>query len=187
MAGLSDSSPDVSPGISPDTKDWTWVLRRPCPECGFDASTTSAGQVPGLLREVAAAWPAELDRPDVRERPDSSTWAPLEYAAHVRDVLGNLRTRLALLLGEDGPTFPDWDQDAAAGAGRYLEQDPAVVATEIRDAAEAAARDLEQVPDADLDRAGRRSDGADFTVDSLARYMAHDVVHHLHDVRRAGS
>jgi hypothetical protein len=22
--------------IVPDTKDWTWVLRRPCPECGFD-------------------------------------------------------------------------------------------------------------------------------------------------------
>jgi len=22
--------------IMPDTKDWTWVLRRACPECGFD-------------------------------------------------------------------------------------------------------------------------------------------------------
>ena len=21
--------------IEPDTKDWTWVLDRPCPECGF--------------------------------------------------------------------------------------------------------------------------------------------------------
>lgn len=23
--------------IEPDTKDWTWVLDRPCPECGFEA------------------------------------------------------------------------------------------------------------------------------------------------------
>ena len=23
--------------ITPDTKDWTWVLERPCPECGFEA------------------------------------------------------------------------------------------------------------------------------------------------------
>ena len=23
--------------IVPDTKDWTWVLERPCDECGFDA------------------------------------------------------------------------------------------------------------------------------------------------------
>jgi hypothetical protein len=22
--------------IIPDTKDWTWVLDRPCPECGLD-------------------------------------------------------------------------------------------------------------------------------------------------------
>ena len=22
--------------ITPDTKDWTWVLQRPCPECGFN-------------------------------------------------------------------------------------------------------------------------------------------------------
>ena len=25
--------------IVPDDKDWTWVLERPCPECGFDAAT----------------------------------------------------------------------------------------------------------------------------------------------------
>lgn len=25
--------------IVPDTKDWTWVLERACPECGFDASS----------------------------------------------------------------------------------------------------------------------------------------------------
>ena len=23
--------------IVPDTKDWTWVLERPCPECGLNA------------------------------------------------------------------------------------------------------------------------------------------------------
>ena len=33
-------------------------------------------------------------------------------------------------------------------------------------------------------RPGRRSDGAEFTIDSLARYLLHDVVHHLHDVGR---
>ena len=32
--------------IEPDTKDWTWVLERPCPECGFDASSVSFDDVP---------------------------------------------------------------------------------------------------------------------------------------------
>ena len=31
MAGTRDP-------IVPDTKDWTWVLDRPCEECGFDAT-----------------------------------------------------------------------------------------------------------------------------------------------------
>jgi hypothetical protein len=31
-------------------------------------------------------------------------------------------------------------------------------------------------------RPGRRSDGASFTIESLARYLLHDPVHHLHDV-----
>ena len=29
---------------------------------------------------------------------------------------------------------------------------------------------------------GSRSDGAHFSVDSFARYLIHDPVHHLHDV-----
>jgi hypothetical protein len=31
--------------IVPDTKDWTWVLERPCPECGFDASGVRRDEV----------------------------------------------------------------------------------------------------------------------------------------------
>ena len=34
----------------PDTKDWTWVLDRPCPDCGFDASSVSASDVADRLR-----------------------------------------------------------------------------------------------------------------------------------------
>ena len=32
------------------------------------------------------------------------------------------------------------------------------------------------------ERTGSRSDGARFTVDSFARYLIHDPVHHLDDV-----
>ena len=31
-------------------------------------------------------------------------------------------------------------------------------------------------------RRGRRSDGSEFTVESISRYHAHDMVHHAHDV-----
>jgi len=42
--------------IEPDTKDWTWVLERPCPECGFDATaiavTELAAQAPPRARDL---------------------------------------------------------------------------------------------------------------------------------------
>ncbi|MES2093334.1 MAG: DinB family protein [Actinomycetota bacterium] len=169
--------------IVPDTKNWTWVVERPCPECGFDAATFAKREVAGILRANAAAWPAVLERAAVAVRPDDETWSPLEYAAHVRDVLRLFLTRLALMLEEDDPIFPDWDQDATAVADRYDLQDPAVVGRELVAAAEALAGAFETIPDAAWERNGRRSDGAAFTVASFAIYLAHDPVHHLWDVR----
>ncbi|TAJ50135.1 MAG: DinB family protein [Herbiconiux sp.] len=169
--------------IVPDDKNWTWVLERECPECGFDSSATAARDVPGLLRANAAAWPAVLQRADVAVRPDDATWSALEYSAHVRDVFRIFRVRFALMLDEDDPEFANWDQDATAIEERYNEQNPATVSAELTEAAEALADALEAVPDDAWERRGYRGDGSAFTVDTLARYFIHDPVHHLHDVR----
>jgi hypothetical protein len=168
--------------IVPDTKNWTWVLERECPECGFDSSATSAEEVAGLVRANAAAWPAVLERDDVKVRPDDETWSALEYGAHVRDVFRVSLVRFGLMLDDDDPEFPDWDQDATAVDDRYGEQDPAVVSDELLEAGEALAVLLDEVPADAWERRGRRSDGSVFTVSTLARYVIHDPVHHLHDV-----
>jgi hypothetical protein len=170
--------------IVPDAKNWTWVLDEPCPECGYDAGEVRLADVPGLVRANAAAWPAELRRDDVRERPDDATWSPLEYAAHVRDVFRVFDGRLALMLDEDAPAFANWDQDATALADDYAGQDPSVVADDLLAAAEVVARRFEEVPADQVHRTGLRSDGAAFTVETLGLYFVHDPVHHLHDVRR---
>jgi len=169
--------------IVPETKSWTWVLERPCPECGFDASGVPYADIPRLARENIERWPSVLERTDVRERPNEHTWSPLEYAAHVRDVFRIFRLRLQRMLDEDDPTFENWDQDATAVAERYGEQDPVAVARELVAAGAEVADDFEAVPESALDRTGRRSDGAVFTVVTLARYFIHDPVHHLWDVR----
>ena len=46
--------------IEPDTKDWTWVLDRPCPECGFDASAVTVDRIPAVIRDNATTWEAVL-------------------------------------------------------------------------------------------------------------------------------
>ena len=153
--------------IEPDTKDWTWVLDRPCPECGFDASTVSRRDVAELIRDNAAQWPAVLDRPDVRRRPRPDRWSPLEYACHVRDVFLLFDRRLHLMLDEDDPLFANWDQDETAMADRYDEQDPATVAGELVAAARDAERSFAAVHRRATRSTGTRSDGARFTVETF--------------------
>lgn len=169
--------------IVPDTKDWTWTLQRACPDCGFDASEATVEVAPALLRQQASRWPKVLSRPGSRDRPDSATWSPLEYGCHVRDCCGVFGARVRSMLTEDNPTFPDWDQDAAAVAGHYADADPETVAHELTSAAERFARELEEVSGEQWERTGLRSNGSPFTVDSLVRYFLHDLVHHGWDVR----
>jgi hypothetical protein len=173
------TTPDA---IVPDDKDWTWVLTKPCPECGFDAAAIAATDVADMIRANANAWQTVLKRGNVRVRPMPDTWSPLEYACHVRDVFDLYDMRLHLMLDQDAPTFPNWNQDVTAVEQSYGAQDPVAVATELDGAAKRLAASFSAVQADQWPRTGLRSDGALFTIDSFARYLIHDPVHHLHDV-----
>jgi SAM-dependent methyltransferase len=175
----------MSETVVPDTKDWTWVLDRPCPECGFVADAVTMDRIPELIRDNATTWEAVLTLADAATRPAPGVWSPLEYACHVRDVHRIFDVRVGMMLDEDDPTFPNWDQDETAIAERYAEQDPAAVSAELLDAAEAVAERYESVPPGAWSRRGFRSNGSEFTVESLGIYHLHDVVHHAWDVRSA--
>jgi hypothetical protein len=147
------------------------------------ASVISTGSVsPITCVSPTRKWLPVLRRPDVSRRPHPATWSPLEYACHVRDVFERFDQRLLLMLTEHNPQFPNWDQDQTAVEQRYSEQDPATVASDLVAAGEQLALRFEGVQGAQWQRPGRRGDGANFTVDTLARYLLHDPVHHLHDV-----
>ncbi|MFE4542562.1 DinB family protein [Arthrobacter sp. NPDC056727] len=168
--------------IVPDEKDWTWVLSRPCTQCGFDASTVTPATVPGSVESMLPRWRAVLRRPDASERPDASTWSALEYACHVRDVFSLFDRRLNLMLTVDDARFENWDQDQTALDSDYAHADPAVVGAELTAEGEQAAASFARVRESQWDRTGLRSNGSEFTVLTLAQYFLHDVVHHLADV-----
>lgn len=170
--------------ITPDTKDWTFVLDEACPECGFDSTTITGREVADRLRAALDEWPAVLARDNARERPNPQTWSALEYGCHTRDVFRIFIRRLNLMLEQDNPLFDNWDQDKTAIDDSYAEQDPTVVSGELVADGLTMAAGLEAVPDDAWSRLGRRSDGATFTIDSFARYFLHDVEHHLWDVNR---
>jgi hypothetical protein len=168
--------------IEPDTKDWTYVVTEGCAECGFDpdVDVTTIGD---RLRATVALWREQLARDDVRERPEPTTWSPLEYAAHCRDVLAVMRERLELMLAEDGAAFSSWDQDAAAIDERYHLQEPLQVADEYEEEVDVTAEAFDAVQGDQWQRRGSRS-GTNFTVATLGVYLLHDIEHHLDDVSR---
>jgi hypothetical protein len=179
----TDPTPAEPAAVEPDLKDWTWTLRRTCPECGFTASEVSGPEVAGRLRALTEPWAAVLARPDATRRPSPTTWSPLEYGCHVRDVCRVFTERVDAMLGEDGVAFPNWDQDATAVQERYHAQDPSVVAGELAEAAADAQAAFAAVEDGQWSLTGVRSDGSVFTVESLGQYFLHDLAHHLVDVR----
>jgi hypothetical protein len=167
-----------------DTKNWTWVLQRRCPECGFDASQVRANDVAGATSAAVERYTELLRDDEVGARPEPGVWSALEYGAHVRDVFVVMGGRLASMLDEDDPLFANWDQDETAVEEHYGDQDPVEVTVALRADGGALAAAFAAVTDDQWARPGRRSDGSTFTVDSLGRYMLHDVVHHIWDIER---
>lgn len=176
--------PDTTP-MEPDEKDWTWVLDRVCPECQVDVRSFDVVEVGNRIRANAAAFNTELrsKSASAAERSAPDRWSLLEYGCHVRDVYELYLFRLNLMLNEDGPHYPNWDQDATAIEENYGAQDPATVADELVTSGEALAAAFDAITGDQWERTGYRSDGAAFTVESFARYLLHDPEHHLWDIR----
>ncbi|MDO5533859.1 MAG: DinB family protein [Propionibacteriaceae bacterium] len=175
--------------VTPDTQDWTWVLERPCAACGFDPAEVVPTSVPRIIVEASDRFALALEKADAGVRTTPGVWSTVEYGQHVADVLEVMTDRLRLILDGDheghegaGASFDAWDQDAAAVEKEYWRANTHVTAILIKERAAAAAEAWGE-PDADQwTWSGRRSDGVEFTAESLGRYLVHELLHHLHDV-----
>lgn len=160
-----------------------------CDECGYDYD---AGELPAVLDTMirqageCAMTVAVAAEDAVRRRPDPDTWSAVEYGCHVRDVLEVQRGRIAQTLVEDHPTYVPMNRDRRVTDEQYIEQDPtkvaAVIVRNVSDfAAAARVLDAEQ-----LQRTGLYNypTPTDRPLDWLIRHTAHEIQHHLYDVRR---
>ena len=137
--------------IEPETKSWTWVLERPCEECGFDTADRSRVKtIAPRCRDAAAPWPGFVADPRARLRPSRRTVGRRSNTpATCATCSATVSYRLGRMLNEDNPLFDNWDQDETAVTERYDEQDPARVADELGVAATELA-DLYDTVDGDL-------------------------------------
>lgn len=169
---------------APDAKDWAWVVERPCPDCGFNPAKLSPDAIPALVTDAAGRFALALEQPDAGVRTSPGVWSVTEYGQHVADVLEVMTDRLELILEAEGAeaSFESWDQDAAALEKEYWQANTHVTAILVKERAAAAASAWAEPDGEQWGWSGVRGDGVRFTAETLGTYLAHELVHHLHDV-----
>lgn len=142
----------------------------------------------GRFRDEASRWGTLLtsaDDDDLRVRPTPTEWSPLEYAVHVRDVLAVFSERTMRALAEDEPELEWWDHEAAIEDGWANESDVTAVADDLVRNAANLEDVLDRVPPEGWARGATRRGSERFTVELLARFALHEMVHHRVDAKRA--
>jgi hypothetical protein len=90
---------------------WQWhrIQADACPQCGDHPAALPVESLGDLAVERAAAWRGFLQDADdayLRRIPEPGVFSPLQYAAHVRDILRVYTDRMVLGLEQDAPTVP---------------------------------------------------------------------------------
>lgn len=173
----------------PDERDWVRaVAEETCDECFLTPTAVPRDALWSAIIQEGQRWVALLaarGASELQRRPQPQVWSPLEYAAHVRDVLGLFAHRVELTLDQDEPDLPWWDHEAAAVEEGYNEQDPGRVAEALLAGADRLARTLPPPGASGWERRATRRGREHFTVEGLARFALHEAYHHRLDAERA--
>jgi len=171
------------------------VLQDDCLECHFSAAAITPANAEDTLRTVGTRyheWLSEIEARDVdgaviRTRPNPKTWSPLEYAAHMRDVIALWGWALHKTLTEDQPSLPRPDPDLpdrAASESAYNSQDPSTVTRELSENAERMARKITTIAPEQWHRFSLFGEMRVTALD-IVRKVAHEAHHHLLDIERS--
>lgn len=158
-----------------------------CVACGFSFGLDDAERAGGRIVERAHGVGSALRSMPVargQTRPDASTWSPLEYGCHVRDVLLVQRERVLLARRTDCPEPEKMGREERVEHDGYASQDPADVARQLEDAATLFANVLARLEPADWERVlvYNYPERMERTLRWVAVHTLHEVVHHGVDI-----
>lgn len=154
-----------------------------CHECGFDYDADVFPAMTDVVADVAAV----LRGPgDLRSRREPDMWSPLEYACHLRDVLLVQRERVLAGRRAEGYMCQPMGRDERVDHDGYADQSPEAVARQLTDAALMFTTVLDRLAPADWQRTILYSYPAPEwrSLRWVERHTAHEVRHHLLDIRR---
>ncbi len=156
-----------------------------CPECGFiyqAAAPEPLTAISGALAELRSVSTSATDAV-LRALPKQAAWSAMEYCCHIRDVLAVTALRLYRTRTEDSPEIEPMLNDVRARLLRYNGTRLDAVLTEV-DAAQAGLADEAAAFGASAWQRRARRLGETRTAAWVLRHAAHEVIHHLNDVRR---
>ncbi len=159
-----------------------------CAGCGLRNGELAARAIGAQVRDEVHPFGellAAAADDDVRQRPTPTTWSALEYGVHVRDSLSVFAERIIRTLAEHDPQLGWWDHEAAIADGMANESDVGAVVDDLQRNAAKLSEALRLVSDDDWDRPAIRRSGERMTIELLARFSLHEVVHHRADAEAA--
>jgi S-DNA-T family DNA segregation ATPase FtsK/SpoIIIE len=160
-----------------------------CGECGYNDQELSRAAAMGAIRALAGEHEEILTTvpaPRLRAHQRPGSWSALEYGCHVRDVLRFQRERVELAQEADNPVFVSMRRDERAVSERYNDQDPRLAGAALTARAGDLTLVLSRLPGSGWLRTGLYPwPVPEFrSVEWVARRTAHELAHHLFDVRR---
>ncbi|SHK92951.1 DinB superfamily protein [Pseudonocardia thermophila] len=161
-----------------------------CPSCGLAYAELTVEAATATVAEASAAAAAALTEVPphrLRVAPDPGTWSPLEYLCHLRDVAITSTIRLHRARTEDRPVAEPMLADLRAQRFRYAEADPAAVLDELHRAVAGLVEEIGRLGADDWAHTVTRFPGEERTARWLVRNAAHELRHHVADLRHAGT
>ncbi len=133
----------------------------------------------------SAGWKEFLQTADdsyLRTNPAADVWSPIQYGAHVRDMVRVFGDRILLAVREENPTV-GWFDPGPEGWDRYNRMPVDELIADLEDQVRRFAAIVAERRAGDWDRTAMR-DGVDrFTVSGLACFAVHEAHHHLLDAQ----
>jgi hypothetical protein len=196
MTGPAESArPGRTGGVTLDDlrrqrgEGWQWARAQTdrCPQCGHHPAVLERDVLGTQLMESADSWRSfltEADDSSLRTVPAPGIFSPMQYGAHVRDILRVYGDRILIMLEEDDPVFPQFnpDEDVWDSYNRLGREE---LAEDLEAQAQRLATIFDELEPEQWSLTMIRDGGTDgvykFTVAGLASYAVHEAHHHLLD------
>jgi hypothetical protein len=161
--------------------------REICPGCNYEWAVIEPDEVTPRINAAVGQLATILlaNGESAARRPTPDRWSALEYGAHLRDVLLNVRDRLILTVIEDVPSPSPIYRDERVRLGLYADDSAATVATDLEGAARLFTSTFDVLRVDHLDRTLVYSKflGEIRSLAWTGAQVLHECEHHLGDVR----